>query len=100
MFNWASWPSTYVAGLFDTPNAEPAVPALVPAADWLRARIWLDDTPLLLRSGTMMSHQRSLDMRRGLLIVDWHHRTTAGVGVRVRELRLVSTRDRTAAHPD
>jgi trehalose/maltose hydrolase-like predicted phosphorylase len=59
-----------------------------------------DDTPLLLRSGTMMSHQRSLDMRRGLLIVDWHHRTTAGVGVRVRELRLVSTRDRTAAHPD
>ena len=36
---WASWPRTYVAGLFDTPNTEPPVPALVPVADWLRLRI-------------------------------------------------------------
>ena len=27
---WASWPRTFVAGLFDTPNIEPPVPALVP----------------------------------------------------------------------
>src|SRR3954469_3299277 len=38
---WASWPRTYVAGLFDTPNTEPAVPALVPAPDWLRFRVIL-----------------------------------------------------------
>jgi trehalose/maltose hydrolase-like predicted phosphorylase len=25
--NWASWPRTYIAGLFDTPNTEPPVPA-------------------------------------------------------------------------
>ena len=25
--NWASWPRTYVAGLFDTPNTVPPVPA-------------------------------------------------------------------------
>ena len=39
---WASWPRTYVAGLFDTPNTEPPVPALVPVADWLRLRILLN----------------------------------------------------------
>jgi trehalose/maltose hydrolase-like predicted phosphorylase len=30
---WASWPRCYLAGLFDTPNTEPPVPALVPIAD-------------------------------------------------------------------
>ena len=94
MFNWTSWPRTYVAGLFDTPNAEPVVPALVPVADWLRVRILLDDVPLLLRSGDMLSHFRSLDMKRGLLISGWHHRSPAGVLVRLRTLRLVSQAER------
>src|SRR5262245_32468614 len=39
---WASWPRCYVAGLFDVPNTEPPVPALVPVADWSRVRILLD----------------------------------------------------------
>ena len=39
---WASWPRCYVAGLFDRPNTEPPVPALVPVADWSRIRIRLD----------------------------------------------------------
>jgi len=37
--SWASWPRTFVAGLFDTPNTEPPVPALAPAPDWLRIRM-------------------------------------------------------------
>jgi trehalose/maltose hydrolase-like predicted phosphorylase len=94
MFNWTSWPRTYVAGLFDTPNAEPVVPALVPAADWLRVRILLDDVPLLLRSGDLLSHFRNLDLKRGLLISGWHHRSPAGVVVRLRTLRLVSLAER------
>jgi trehalose/maltose hydrolase-like predicted phosphorylase len=44
---WASWPRCYVAGLFDVPNTEPPVPALVPVADWSRVRILLDGEPLL-----------------------------------------------------
>ncbi len=48
---WASWPRTYVAGLFDTPNTEPAVPALVPVGDWLRLRVLVNGRPLLQRSG-------------------------------------------------
>jgi len=35
---WASWPRCYVAGLFDVPNTEPPVAALVPVADWSRVR--------------------------------------------------------------
>src|SRR5689334_24652590 len=48
---WASWPRCYVAGLFDRPNTEPPVPALVPIADWSRLRIMLDGEPLVLSDG-------------------------------------------------
>ena len=47
---WASWPRTYVAGLFDTPNTEPPIPALVPVADWLRLRVLLNGNTLLQRA--------------------------------------------------
>ena len=92
--HWASWPRTYVAGLFDTPNIEPPVPALVPAADWLRVHIHLNDKLLVLRSGHLLSHCRILDLRRGVLIIDWRQRDPAGVVVRVRTLRLVSQAER------
>jgi trehalose/maltose hydrolase-like predicted phosphorylase len=93
-FNWASWPRSYVAGLFDTPNIEPPVPALVPMADWLRVHVRLNGEPLQLRSGHMLSHCRILDMRRGVLIVDWHQRDPQDIVVRVRTLRLVSQAER------
>ena len=48
---WASWPRCYVAGLFDMPNMEPPVPALVPVADWSRvtAGDWLKEALERLR---------------------------------------------------
>ena len=92
--NWASWPRTYVAGLFDTPNTDPPVPALVPVADWLRVRIVLDGKPLVMRRGTMLTHRRTLDMRRGLLVVKWRHRDPSGIVARIVTLRLVSQDDR------
>src|SRR5262250_2562247 len=60
---WASWPRCYVAGLFDVPNTEPPVPALVPVADWSRVRILLDGEPLLAREGEVLLGTRALDMR-------------------------------------
>jgi hypothetical protein len=66
----------------------------VPAADWLRVRILLDGEPLLMRTGTLLSHGRTLDMRRGLLISEWRHRSPSGVGVTLRSLRLASQADR------
>jgi trehalose/maltose hydrolase-like predicted phosphorylase len=91
---WASWPRTYVAGLFDTPDTDPAVPALVPVADWLRVRVTLNGEPLLLRTGETLRHRRTLDLRRGLLLADWRQRTPSGATVHVQTLRLVSSADR------
>jgi trehalose/maltose hydrolase-like predicted phosphorylase len=92
--SWASWPRTFVAGLFDTPNTEPAVPALVPAPDWLRFRIVVDGSALLLRSGELLAHRRTLDMRRGGLLVEWRHRDPRGRSMRLRALRAVSLAER------
>src|SRR3974390_1493698 len=91
---WASWPRCYVAGLFDMPNTEPPVPALVPVADWSRVRILLDGEPLLARGGGGLLGLRKLDMRRGLLLSAWTHRTPAGITAAGRELRLLSLADR------
>jgi HAD superfamily hydrolase (TIGR01509 family) len=94
---WASWPRCYVAGLFDIPNMEPPVPALVPVADWTRIRILLDGQVLLGREGELLSGLRQLDMRRGILISSWNHRTPEGVLISGQEARLVSQADRASA---
>jgi trehalose/maltose hydrolase-like predicted phosphorylase len=93
---WASWPRCYVAGLFDVPNIEPPVPALVPVADWSRVRILLDGKPVLAREGEIRIGTRKLDMRRGLLLSAWTHRTPSGITLDGRELRLLSLADRAA----
>jgi HAD superfamily hydrolase (TIGR01509 family) len=91
---WASWPRCYVAGLFDIPNTEPPVPALAPIADWSRIRITLDGEVLLAREGEVLRSARQLDMRRGLLVSGWTHRTPSGITFTGRELRLLSQADR------
>jgi HAD superfamily hydrolase (TIGR01509 family) len=91
---WASWQRCYVAGLFDIPNTEPPVPALAPIADWSRVRILLDGKVLLAREGEVLRSSRQLDMRRGLLVSGWTHRTPAGITATGRELRLLSQADR------
>ena len=91
---WASWPRCYVAGLFDVPNTEPPVSALVPVADWSRVRILLDGQPVLGWKGELLRGTRKLDMHRGLLLSTWTHRTPAGITVTASELRLLSLADR------
>jgi trehalose/maltose hydrolase-like predicted phosphorylase/beta-phosphoglucomutase-like phosphatase (HAD superfamily) len=91
---WASWPRCYVAGLFDTPNTEPPVPALVPVADWSRTRILLNGKPVLAREGEVLRSARQLDMRRGALLSGWTHRTPDGVTLTGSEMRLLSQADR------
>jgi trehalose/maltose hydrolase-like predicted phosphorylase len=91
---WQSWPRCYVAGLFDIPNTEPAVPALVPVADWSRILITLDGEPLLARQGYVLVGTRELDLRRGLLVSAWTHRTPAGITASGRGLCLLSLAER------
>ncbi|MBN9560019.1 MAG: glycoside hydrolase family 65 protein [Alphaproteobacteria bacterium] len=93
---WSSWPRCYLAGLFDIPNTDPPVPALVPIADWCRVRVLLDDVPLLGHEGEILLGTRTLDMRRGALLSSWTHRTPADITVTARELRLLSLADRAA----
>ena len=89
-----SWPRTYVAGLFDTPDIEPPVPVLMPAADWLRVNIHLNDIPVQLRAANLVSQRRSLDFRHGALIEEILLTTDAGVVVRISTLRIASQSQR------
>ena len=94
---WASWPRCYVAGLFDRPNTEPPVPALVPVADWSHVRLVLDDRPQLLLDGEFLASVRQLDLRRGVMLADLSYRAHAGIAISGGELRLVSLADRAMA---
>lgn len=91
---YVSWPRTYVAGLFDTPNIPPRIPALVSAPDWVGLTILVNGEPLLRRPGDMASHRRTLDLEKGALLSTWHPPEAACAVVRVRSLRLVSLADR------
>lgn len=91
---WASWPRCYVAGLFEIPNTDPPVPALVPVADWSRVRIMLDGRQLLWREGEILRATRTLDMHRAVLLTNWQLRTPAGIVATVQEERLLSQADR------
>jgi hypothetical protein len=74
--SWAAWPRTFVTGLFDIPDVDPPIPTLVPAPDWLRT-LSLEGEPLFLTPRALV-HRRTLDLRRGILLIEWHQRDPAG----------------------
>lgn len=90
----ASRPGSFIAGLFDADGGSPAIPALVRAPDWLRYRTLLDGKSLNLEEGEIVSHRRTLDLRRGLLLTEWRHCDPAGHTARMRTLRFASLADR------
>jgi trehalose/maltose hydrolase-like predicted phosphorylase len=59
-------------------------------------RIVLDGEPLLGREGEVRVGIRRLDLRRGLFLSSWTHRTPSGITFEGRELRLLSLADRAA----
>ena len=63
---------------------------LVPRAHPARRRA------VLAREGEVLLGTRKLDMRRGVLVSAWTHRTPAGITATGRELRLLSLADRAA----
>ena len=91
---WVVPPHTYVAGLFDTLGTKPAIPELVPAADWLKVRISLSGRPLVHHPGDASSHRMTLDLRRGALLAESGLLKAPGVGIRMHTLRLVSISER------
>ncbi len=91
---WIVPPRTYVAGLFDTPPAEQAIPVLIPAASWLQVRISGPGKPMVHHPFDVPSHRMTLDMRRGLVLTEWSHCQPGEVCIRLRTLRLVSLSER------
>jgi len=91
---WVVPPRTYVAGLFETPDAEGSIPGLVPVADWLQVSVQLEDQALARAAAGQSSKRFTLDMRRGLVLTDWRRTGGAAGGVRLRSLRLASLAQR------
>ncbi|MBK3641865.1 MULTISPECIES: glycoside hydrolase family 65 protein [Streptomyces] len=60
-------------------------------------RLLVDDEPFDLRYGRLVSHERTLDLRRGVLerVCEWI--SPAGTAIRVRSTRLVSLTQRAIA---
>ncbi|MFI6261780.1 glycoside hydrolase family 65 protein [Micromonospora sp. NPDC051006] len=60
-------------------------------------RLLVDDEPLDVRYGELLSHERTLDLRAGTLHRELHWRSPAGREVKVRSTRLVSFTQRAVA---
>ncbi|MEV1329791.1 glycoside hydrolase family 65 protein [Micromonospora costi] len=60
-------------------------------------RLLVDDEPLDVRYGELLSHERILDLRAGTLHRELHWRSPAGREVKVRSTRLVSFTQRAVA---
>ena len=99
-------PGTYLNSFFEErplPYAEAGYgypeqgQTLVNVTNGKLMRLLVDDEPLDVRYGHLISHERTLDMRAGTLsrVTDW--RSPAGSRVRVRSTRLVSFTHRSVA---
>ena len=78
-----TWPRSYIAGLFDTPEAMPSVKLMMSAPDWTRLVLRRNGVPVFGQS------RRRLDLRRSVLLTDLQ-----AEGLELASLRLVSQSDR------
>jgi len=90
---WSEPVRTYVAGLFDISGPDHPLPALITAAGWLRVQIIPTDELLAHHPVEAISHDTTLDMRRGMLLTG-ARLAGPSVAVRARTLRLVSLCER------
>ena len=99
-----SRPSSFVAGVFNTPERpqtaelEAPIPEIVVAPDWARVRIVVEDQELRIgQPGVeLLAQRRVLDMRQGILLREWRVRDGAGRITSLRSLRFASLDDRHA----
>jgi alpha,alpha-trehalose phosphorylase len=99
-------PGTYLAGLYEErplpyPEGGYGYPeagqSVVNVTDGKIIRLLVNDEPFDVRYGRLLRHERTLDLRAGLLRrrIEW--RSPAGVSVAVRSSRLVSFSQRAVA---
>ena len=97
---------TYLGGFYETrpiPYAERGVEdpdvdqVLVDVTDGTPIKLTIEGEPLDVRAGTLVAHERTLDMRAGMLVRSLRWRSPGGREVRIRTRRLVSLRHRELA---
>ncbi len=82
---------TYLAGVYDSYDA--AVIDLVNAPDWLSLAVFVDGVRLDIQTCSVVSHERALDLRRGLLWRQTIFADAAGRRTRLESLRIASMHD-------
>jgi alpha,alpha-trehalose phosphorylase len=99
-------PGTYVNGVYELlplPYAEPGYgypglgQAVINVTNGKLIRLLVDDEPFDVRYGKVLSHERELDMRDGVLRREVRWTSPAGRTVRVSSLRMVSFTQRAIA---
>ena len=102
----AGSPGTYLAGFYESrplPYAETAYgnpesgETMLNVTNGKVLRLLVDDEPFDLRYGTLERHERTLDLRDGVLRREVRWRSPAGQGVILRTTRLVSFAQRAVA---
>ena len=102
----AGHPGTYLNGFYESrplPYAEAGYgypesgETMINVTNGKVLRLLVDDEPFDLRYGTVERHERTLDLRNGLLHREVHWLSPAGQGVIVRTTRLVSFVQRSVA---
>src|SRR6478736_5036569 len=97
---------TYLNGYYETlplPYAESGYgypeegQSLINVTDGKLIRLLVDDEPFDVRYGTLVQHERVLDLRAGVLRREVHWRSPAGREIEVRSVRLVSFVHRSVA---
>lgn len=92
-------PGTYINGVFESvplPYAErgygyPEVgQSLINVTNGKLIRLLVDDEPFDVRLGELLQHERTLDLRDGVLRREVHWVSPAGQAVKIRTTRLVS----------
>lgn len=95
----AALPGTYLNGFFETmaiPYADRGYgdpesdEVLLGVTDGTRIRLEVEGEPLDILTGTVLEHERALDLRAGLLVRTLRWRSPAGHEVTLRTRRLVS----------
>ena len=99
-------PGTYLNGFYESrplPYAEAAYgnpesgETMINVTNGKVLRLLVDDEPFDLRYGTLERHERTLDLREGVLRREVHWLSPAGQGVILRTTRLVSFVQRAVA---
>jgi len=102
----SSLPGTYLNAFYETrplPYAEAAYgdpeagQTMINVTNGKVIRLLVDDEPFDLRYGTVVHHERVLDLREGVLRREVEWVSPAGQGVKVRSTRLVSFVQRSVA---